>query len=66
MPHEVNAENGLPACKPVLEVIQDHSGWCAITEGSLIVTHGYAIAIDIASTAEVLNIYGQVVSPITP
>ena len=62
MRHEVNAENGLPACKPVLEVVQDHAEWCVTVEDSLIVTHGYAIATDIASTAGVLNVCGQVVS----
>ena len=62
MPHGVSAENGLPACKPVLEVVQGHSGWCVTTEGSLIVMHDYAIAIDTASTAGVLNVHGQVVS----
>ena len=62
MPHGVNAENGLPACKPVLEVVRGHSGWYVTTEDSLIVMHGYAIAIGIASSAEILNVHGQVVS----
>ena len=62
MPHEVNAENGLPACKQVLEVVQDHSGWSVTTEDSLTAMHDYAIAIDTAPTAEVLSIHVQVVS----
>ena len=62
MPHGVSAESGLPACKQVLEVVQDHSGWSVTTEGSLIVMHDYAIAIDTASTAEVLSVHVQVVS----
>ena len=61
MPHEVNAESGLLVCRPVLEAIQDHAGWCVTAEDSPIVTHSYAIVIDIASTAEVLGVYGQVV-----
>ena len=62
MPHEVNAESGLPACKQVLEVVRDHFGWSVTTEDSLTATHDYAIAIDAAPTAEVLNVHVQVVS----
>ena len=59
MPHEVTEENGLLACKPVLEAVQDHVGLCVTAEDSPIAKH--ATAVDVASTAEVLGVYGQVV-----
>ena len=58
----MSAKNGLPECKPVLEIVQGPSGWSVTTEGSLIEMHDYAIAIDTISTAGVLSVHGQVVS----